>query len=162
MPRIASLLCLLSVGFFASCSSFDWQWAQTPTPAMANPATLMDGKWEGTWQSDATDYNGQIRSLVIHTTEALIDKEKVQQYTASFRYAWFYIPFNEITLTVNATKMDDGRIRFEGKKDVGFYAGGILHLDGYIFPDKDMMYCDYTTEKDSGTYKLRRILADNQ
>jgi hypothetical protein len=160
MPRIASLFCLISVGFLASCSSFDRQWIQTPDPTMASPAALLDGKWEGTWQSDATDYAGQIRSIVIHTTEALIEKEKVQQYSASFRMAWFGIPYDEFTVTLNATKMDDGRIHFEGKKDMGLYKGGILRFDGYLLPLKDVFYCDYASEKDSGTYKMRRILTD--
>jgi hypothetical protein len=160
MPRIASVLCLVSMGFLASCSAFDMQWMQTAAPAAANPAALMDGKWEGTWQSDATDYAGHIQAIVVHTTEAIVDKEPVQQYAGSFRLRWYEIGFNEFTVTLNATKMDDGRIHFEGHQDLGFYKGGIIRFDGYIFPKKDVMYCDYSTEKDSGTYKLRRVLAD--
>jgi hypothetical protein len=162
MPRIASILCLVSLGLLASCTAFDRQWSQTEAPAAANPSALLDGKWEGTWQSDATDYNGQIRAIAIHTTEAIIDEQAVQQYSATFRLRWFEIPFDEFTVTLNATKMEDGRIHFEGKKDVGFYSGGILRFDGFVYPNKDLMYCDYANDKDSGTYKLRRVLSDPQ
>jgi hypothetical protein len=162
MPRIASVLCLASLGLLASCSAFDWQWMQTDPLPSANPAALLDGKWEGTWQSDATDYAGHIQSIAIHTTQTIVDQEAVQQYEASFRLKWYEIGFQEFTLTLNSTKMDNGRIHFEGKKDMGFGSGGILRLDGYIFPDKDEMYCDYANDKDSGTYKLRRIVKELQ
>lgn len=160
MPRIASIFCLVSMGFLASCSAFDWQWAQTPAPSAPNPAALLDGKWEGTWQSDATDYAGHLQAIVIHSSEALIDKEHVQQYAATFRMRWYEVPFNEISMTLNATPMADGRIHFEGVKYVGFVKGGFLRLDGYIFPKKNMLYCDYATDKDSGTYKMDRVLSD--
>jgi hypothetical protein len=160
MPRIAAVLCLVSMSFLTSCSAFDRQWSQTPAPVAANPAALLDGKWEGTWQSDATDYHGHVQAIVIHTTEAIIDRELVQQYSASFRLRWLEIGFDEFTMTLNAAKMDDGRIHFEGKKDLGYDKGGFLRVDGYVYPIKDKMYFDYSTDKDSGTYKLRRVLAD--
>jgi hypothetical protein len=160
MPRIASILCLVSMGFLASCSAFDWQWLQTEAPQEANPSALLDGKWEGTWQSDATDYAGHLQAIVVHSSEALIDKEHVQQYSATFRMRWYEVPFNEITVTLNATRMEDGRIHFEGVKYVGFVKGGSLRLDGYLFPKKNVFYCDYATEKDSGTYKMIRVLSD--
>ena len=162
MPRIASLLCLASLGLLASCSAFDMQWLKTPAPTAANPSALMDGKWEGTWQSDATDYAGRIQAIAIHTTQANIDKDAVQQYSATFRMRWFEIPFDEFTVTLNATLMDDGRIHFEGKKDMGFSKGGIVRFDGYVFPKKDILYCDYANEKDAGTYKLRRVLSETE
>jgi hypothetical protein len=162
MPRIASLLCLVSLGLFASCSAFDQRWADTPAPKAANPSALADGKWEGTWQSDATDYQGQIQAMILHTTQTILDKETVQQYEASIRMRWMEVPYDEYTVTLNATKLADGRVHFEGKKDLGYFKGGILRFDGFIFPDKDELYCDYASDKDAGTYKMRRIIQDNQ
>jgi len=162
MRRFASFLCLASLGLFVSCTAFDSRWAATPTPKSANPSALADGKWEGTWQSDATDYNGQVQALVLHTSQTILDKETVQQYEASFRMRWMQIGYDEYTVTLNATKLADGRIHFEGKKDLGFYKGGIIRFDGFIYPDKDSLYCDYASEKDAGTYKMRRIVQENQ
>jgi hypothetical protein len=162
MPRVATLLCLVSLGLLTSCSAFDTRFNYSVTPVAANPSAPLDGKWEGSWQSDATDYHGKIQAIALHSTETIVDKKLVKQYECSFRFYWFEIPYDEFTVTLNASDMDDGRIHFEGKKDLGYYKGGIIRYDGYIYPKKDTMYCDYASEKDSGTYKLRRILKENQ
>ena len=162
MPRVAPLLCLVSLALLASCNSFDARWATTPMPPTANPAALADGKWEGTWQSDATDFNGHIQAIILHTTQTILDKETVQQYEASFRMRYFEIGYDEYTVTLNATKLADGRIHFEGKKDLGYFKGGIVRFDGLVFPDTDELYCDYASDKDAGTYKMRRIVQENQ
>ena len=162
MSRLASLLCLASLGLFASCSAFDMRWASTPMPPTANPAALADGKWEGTWQSDATDYTGHVQAIIVHTTQTIMDKETVQQYAASFRMRWMEFGYDEYTVTLNATKLEDGRIHFEGRKDLGYFKGGIIKFDGFVYPDKDELYCDYANEKDAGTYKLLRLVQENQ
>jgi hypothetical protein len=160
MPRVASLLCLISLGLLTSCSSFDWRWNSSATPAAANPAALMDGKWEGNWQSDRTDYHGRLQAIALHRTETIVDKKRVEQYECAFRYYWMEMPYDEFTVVMNASEMEDGRLHFEAKRDVGYYKGGILRLDGFVYPKTDVMYCDFTTEKDSGTYKLRRVLTN--
>jgi hypothetical protein len=162
MPRVASLLCLISLGLLASCSSFDIRWMNTPTPVAANPSALLDGKWEGTWQSDATDYHGKIRAIAVHETETIVDKRLVKQYECWFKFYWFEIPFDEFKVTLNAQDMENGRVHFEGKKDLGFYKGGIVRYAGSVDPKKDSMFTDYESEKDAGTYKLRRILKENE
>jgi hypothetical protein len=162
MPRVASCFCLISLGLLAACSNFDRRWDSSSTPPAANPSALLDGKWEGTWQSDVNDYHGKIRAIALHQTETIVDKKLVKQYECAFRMYWFEIPFDEFTATLNATDMDDGRLHFEGKKDVGFYKGGTIRYDGFVFPKKDEMYCDYASDKDAGTYKMRRILKENQ
>ena len=160
MPRVASFLCLVSLGFLASCSNFDHRWDTTASLPAANPAALADGKWEGTWQSDATDYNGHVQALILHTSQSIVDSQTVQQYSASFRLRYMEFGYREFTTTLNATKLADGRVHFEGKKDMGYFFGGIVRLDGFIYPDKDELYCDYATDKDAGTYKMRRILLE--
>ena len=162
MPRVASLLCLVSLGLLASCSAFDMRWASMPTPPAANPSAMAWGKWEGTWQSDATDYTGHIQAIIMPTTQTIMDKQTVQQYAASFRMRWMEWGYDEYTVTLNATTLADGRVHFEGAKDLGYFKGGILRFDGFIYPDKDELYCDYSNDKDSGTYKMRRIILENQ
>ena len=156
MPRLVKFACLLSLGVFASCSNFDYRWATTPMAPAANPSAPADGKWEGDWQSDATDYHGHMQAIILHTTQSISSDGKiVQQYQASFRLRTFAeVGFTEFTMTLNATRLDDGRIHFEGKKDMGYFFGGITKLDGFVFPDKDELYCDYNNNKDSGTYKM--------
>ena len=162
MPRVASLLCLVSVGLLASCSNFDMRYnAYVPLPT-ANPTAQADGKWEGTWQSDATDYYGHIQALIYATTQSTYNELKVQQYAATFRFYYMDIPYEEITVTLNATTLADGKVHFEGKKDLGYFKGGIMRFDGFVYPNKDSLYCDFASEKDAGTYKMRRIVLENQ
>jgi hypothetical protein len=40
--------------------------------------------------------------------------------------------------------------------------GGIYFYDGYIYPDKDLFYCDYNSDKDCGTFKMRRLIQSLQ
>jgi len=163
MPRLVKLACLLSLGVFASCSNFDYRWASTPMPQSTNPSALADGKWEGDWQSDATDYHGHVQAIILHTTQSISpDGKIVQQYQAAFRLRYLEIGYTEFTLNLNATKLDDGRIHFEGKKDMGYFFGGIMRVDGFVYPGKAELYCDYNHNKDSGTYKMNRLVQDLQ
>jgi hypothetical protein len=138
------------------------RWDSTAALPMANPSAMADGKWEGTWQSDATDYNGHLQALIIHTTHTTLNGAYVQQYEASFRLRYMEVGFQEYTITLNATTLADGRLHFEGKQDLGYFKGGIMRLDGFIYPNKDELYCDYATDKDVGTYKMRHILGTVQ
>jgi hypothetical protein len=131
-------------------------------PPRANPAALAAGKWEGSWQSDATDYSGHMQAIIMPTTTALKNKEMVQQYSAEFRFRIYELGFDEYTVTLTGSKLPDGRIRLEGKKDLGQFKGGIIWFDGFVYPDKDELYCDYISEKDSGTYRMRRQVLENQ
>ena len=51
------------------------------------------------------------------------DKVQVQQYAATFKLRFFEMGFDEYTVTLNATKLADGRLHFEGKKDLGLLQG---------------------------------------
>lgn len=161
MPRVASLFCLVSLGLLASCSSFDQKWtATTPLPGGSNPAAPVAGKWEGSWQSDSTDYSGHLQALIFYKAPTTVENQAAQEYSAEFRFRLFEIPYDEYTITLNATRQTDGKIHFHGKKDLGYMKGGIITFDGYVYPDEDKFFCDYNSEKDCGTFKLRRVLGD--
>jgi hypothetical protein len=162
MPRLASLLTLLSFVTLASCTEFDKRWDATSPPMSADPAALMSGKWEGTWQSDATSYNGHLQAIIVPTEKVMVDKVERQGYRAEFKQRLFELAFNEYDVKFTAITQPDGRVRFEGRKDLGYYNGGIWRFSGYILPGKDMFYCDYDSDKDSGTFKMRRISQDTQ
>jgi hypothetical protein len=164
MPRLASTLCVVSLALLASCSnisSFDQKWAATkPLPGGSNPAAPVAGKWEGTWQSDATDYAGHLQALIYYKAPTVVDKEQGQEYAAEFQLRLFEVPFDNYTVVLSAIQQPDGKIHFKGKKDLGYYKGGIWVFDGYVYPQRDEFYCDYQSDKDSGTFKLKRVLED--
>jgi hypothetical protein len=156
-------MCMVSAFALASCSAFDQKWANTPPPMTTNPAAIMAGKWEGTWQSDANAYHGHLQSIITFTGTSVEDKDVVQQYQAEFHLRMFDIsPAQDYTVTLKAEKLPDGRIHFVGTKDLGYYLGGIFFYDGYIYPERDLFYCDYNSDKDTGTFKMRRITQDKQ
>ena len=162
MPRVASLVCLLSLSVLGSCTSFDKRWDATAAPVAANPAAPVAGKWEGTWQSDSNTYFGHMQAVIVPTTVTVQDKVQVQQYAASFKIRFFEVGVDEYTVTLNATKLPDGRLHFEGEKDMGYFKGGILRCHGYLMSDTDTFFCDYSSENDTGTFKMRRIAQETQ
>ena len=162
MPRLASLLSLLSLVALTSCTAFDSRWENTRAPMTADPVAIMAGKWEGTWQSDATNYAGHLQAIIVPTEKVMVDKVQGQAYRAEFKQRLFELAFDEYDVKFTATTLPDGRVRFEGKKDLGFYKGGIYRFTGYIYPEKDEFFCDYDSDKDVGTFKMRRITLDKQ
>ncbi len=74
----------------------------------------------------------------------------------------FELPVKQYDIKLNATKLPDGRLHFEGIKDLGYYDGGLFHYEGYIDPAKDQFFCEYTSDKDTGTFIMRRITLENQ
>jgi len=162
MPRLASLFSMLSLAVLASCTAFDQRWEATRPPMTVDPVAGLAGKWEGTWQSDATNYNGHLQAIIVPTSKVMVDHVEGQGYRADFKQRLFELASNEYDVKLTATTLPDGRIHFEGKKDLGFYNGGIVHFDGYIYPEKDEFYADYNSDKDVGTFKMRRITLENQ
>jgi hypothetical protein len=161
MPRLASLLWLLPLGLLASCSSFDQQWSSTTPPQTANPAAPLAGKWEGSWQSDSSDYHGTLRAVIVPLPTTVVKNNvSAQQYRAQMKLMLFEVLSNEVAVTLNATPKADGRIHFEGKVDRGVYMGGIFYYDGYV--DDEKFFCDYTSDDDCGTFKMHRIVLENQ
>jgi hypothetical protein len=149
----------------ASCTEFDKRWDATMPPVTVNPAAPVAGKWEGTWNSDNVSYWGHMQAMIVPTTITVQDKVQVQQYACTFKLRFFEIGFDEYTVTLNATKLADGRVHFEGKKDLGYYKGGIVTFDGYLMgmgESEDTFYCDYNSENDCGTFKMRRIVQEYQ
>jgi hypothetical protein len=166
MRRVLGFLCLASMAVMASCSSsnsFEDRWKATAAPMTANPAALLAGKWHGTWQSDANDYHGEMKSIVTLTGPAIEDKKEVQQYVASIELQFFNLnPVKQYDVKLNATKMADGRIHFEGVKDLGYYEGGLCTYDGYVDPKKNEFFCEYNSHKDVGTFLMDRITQENK
>ena len=160
--RICSVLCLSVAGLAAaSCSAFDEDWNNTPPLVRANPAALMAGKWEGSWQSDATDYHGKMEAMITPKGVTVEDNKTVQKYEMRLRFRWYAIGFDEYSVMVNAVKGADNRLHFSGKKDLGIYRGGTMRYKGYVDPEKDILYLDYDSDKDVGTYKLSRVVQEN-
>jgi hypothetical protein len=159
MRRIGILAVSLAL-LAAGCSEFDNRWNNTPMPWSANPAAEMAGKWEGSWQSDSSNYSGTLQAMIVPTTTAVKEGMQVQQYQAAIKMYLFDFMSNNQVVTLNAAPGIDGKLHFRGKIDRGNAFGGIHYYDGYI--DKDKFFCDYTSDQDCGTFKMHRLVGELQ
>ena len=155
MRRLASLLMLLPLSFLASCTAFDHEWGATEPPTTANPSAVIAGKWEGSWQSDATSYIGNLKAIIVPTETVMQDSGPVQKYRAQIKMTLYDVFSNEHAVVLTASPGRDGRMHFEGKVDRGTPFGGIYRYDGYVEDDK--FFCDYTSDRDTGTFKMHRL-----
>ena len=162
MSRLAKLLLVVPVVLLAGCDGFITRWNQTAPPMTVNPAAPMAGKWEGSWQSDANAYIGRLQAIAVPTDTVVVQKDvPAQQYVVDFQQYLLDAPSPSFTVKLNATMAADGRIHFKGKKDTGGYPmNGIVTFDGWV--DGDTFFCDYTGERDCGTFKMRRIVGEYQ
>ena len=83
-----------------------------------------------------------------------------QQYRADIKMTLFDVASNEHGVTLTATQGADGRLHFTGKVDRGTPFGGIHYYDGYV--DEDLFFCDYTSDRDCGTFKMHRLVGEYQ
>ncbi len=157
--RLPSLV--LGLAVLSSCA-FDQRWAATPMQTSANPAIALAGKWEGSWQSDSTAYRLGRLQAIIEPTQKVKAKEGVamQEYHAEIKMTLLDFFSNEHKVYLVASPDKNGRMHFQGKVDRGTPFGGIYYYDGYV--DNDKFFCDYTSDRDSGTFLMHRLTLELQ
>jgi hypothetical protein len=153
---------LLVLAVLAGCSPFESKWRTTAPPLTTNPAAPLAGKWEGSWQSDTNAYIGRIQAIAVPTDTVVVKNDvPAQQYVVEIKQWLYEMPSPEFTVKLNASMGSDGKLHFIGKRDSGGYpANGIITFEGYV--SGDVFFCDYTGERDTGTFKMRRIVQEYQ
>lgn len=146
-PSTRSILCLCSgllcVLLATGCSSFQHRWEAAGRFAPTGDA--LEGRWQGSWQSDRNGHTGHLRCLLA--------KRGDQAYAADFeaRY-WKVLVFHtEVMLhTLPATN----QVRFRGESQLPAWAGGTYYYAGHS--DGQDWFCTYSNRYDHGTFTLRR------
>lgn len=129
---------------WTGCSSFNREWK---TRAAGPPPTGMEGRWEGTWQSDKTGHTGPLRCLITPQTDDLYQ-------------AWFHAKYKKVFTWSFAYKVDlhveprDGTFQFHGQEDLGKLAGGVYHYEGKA--SSTNFFSTYRCPKDDGTFQMKR------
>ncbi len=133
----------LAVAIFVctGCSSFNRDWRKMPPEV----SSYIEGRWEGTWQSDSPGHAGRLRCLLTKVEEG--------KYEAKFHAKYKKV------LGFGYTAILDGNteaelFKFSGEADLGKLAGGIYRYDGKISPTN--FFSTYKSKYDNGTLTLRR------
>ena len=144
MMRAASIAGLLAVLVFTGCSSFNRDWRR----AGANPPgpDSVEGRWEGTWQSDANHHHGNLRCLMSQETNSL--------YRARFRATYGGVFKFNYTAHFEFQPHATLGWEFSGEADLGKLAGGTYYYEGRATPTN--MTSIYRSKYDHGTFDLRR------
>ena len=134
----ALLLALLSSG-----CSFNRAWnAAATTPV---PANDIQGRWQGTWVSEANAHTGRLRCVITQQEDGKFQAH----YHATYRKILGY----SYAVTLDATQTN-GVFKFSGDADLGWYAGGIYHYEGKANPTN--FYSTYQSKYDHGIFQLSR------
>jgi hypothetical protein len=115
------------------------------------------GKWEGRWQSAAGHGGGDLRAIIV-TTEApssATGTERAQRYTAAFKATFWAVFSGEHSVELVATRQPDGRMSFQGRKDLGLFGGGSYTYDGHVA--QDQFVAKYESAIDHGTFTMTRL-----
>ena len=139
LPAAAAALLLAAAG----CTSFSHDW----TVAAKDPAPPIDlqGRWEGTWKSDANGHNDKLRCVITKTDETNYLARFHAKYGKALSFGY------KVHLTVQEK---DGAITFSGDAKLSWLAGGLYHYEGHA--DLTNFISSYSCKHDHGTFHLTR------
>lgn len=143
LSKIVLVLSLLGLG--SGCSSFhrEWREAAKVSPTGDRP---WEGRWLGTWQSDANGHHGGLKCVLTPGGEP-------GQYRASFRASYAkVIHFGYVAALTGSES--NGVVRFSGSSDLGSVAGGVYRYDGHA--NATQFLSTYKSGGDHGTFTLKR------
>ena len=122
--------------------AFNRAWNAATTPV---PANDIQGRWQGTWASEANGHIGKLRCL--------ITKQDDGKYQARYHAKYRKILSFGYSVTLDAQQTDSS-FKFIGHADLGWYAGGVYHYEGQA--NSTNFFSTYQSKHDHGTFQMRR------
>jgi len=122
------------------CSSFNRDWKK----AAANPAGV-EGRWEGTWTSDANGHTGKLLCL--------FEKISEESYRARFDSTYKKVIHFKSTVTLNGATTNEV-FSFSGEAKLPWWAGGIYDYAGTV--NTTNFFSTYKCKYDHGTFQMTR------
>ena len=142
--RVRVSLLLLAAALAGGCDGgFNRAWKTAGQRAVE--VNDFQGRWQGTWKSEATGHNGGLRAIVTRQGEDTLRTRFHATYSGIFQFGY--------TAMLNAEPGED-MAYLSGKADLGWMAGGVYHYDGYVTPVK--FYCTYRSKDDHGYFEMHR------
>ena len=128
--------------FTTGCSSFHRDWRKA---AKTKPVGI-EGRWEGTWTSDASGHKDKLRCLLTPISEG--------SYEARFHAKYRKVLSFGYTATFTGRQPNDV-FYFSGDADLGRLAGGVYTYEGRVSPAK--FFSTYNSKYDHGTFQMTRL-----
>ncbi len=142
VSALALLLLLIALVLGSGCSCFNHEWKMAAaTPA---PDTGLQGRWQGTWHSDANGHAGKLRCVVTRTDDAM--------YRARFHAKYMKVLSFGYTVSLKAEPTTNG-FSFSGAANLGRLAGGVYHYEGHADTN---FFSTYSCKYDHGTFQMTR------
>ena len=139
--------CALGLALLAAgCSSFDRDWDAAAATLRPSVPGSIEGRWLGTWHSDANHHTDELRCLVTRTNDAYSARFHAR-YRKVFRFRFGYT----VPLTVTEK---EGAFQFEGAADLGWLAGGRYTYEGRATPTN--FFSTYSSKYDHGVFEMTR------
>lgn len=136
-------LAILLIVLFSGCSTFNRDWQRAASNASLT--NDIEGRWDGTWKSDANGHRGRLRCLM--------SKLDARKYEARFhaKYRKVFSFGYTIAMEVQPT---NGVFKFTGDADIGKLAGGKYYYEGSASPTN--FFSTYSSKYDHGTFQMKR------
>lgn len=128
----------------------------------------VEGKWKGTWLSDASGHTGELFCVVSRPDAdqffcatgipmAALKREALRPHPFTFFYraTWKKILSGSYKSTHTVQLQKDGTYTFSGEHKMPNWAGGLYHYEGTIKGDE--FKANYRCSMDNGTYTMKRV-----
>lgn len=144
VPTLSVAILAACLAIQPGCSSFHRQWQAAAT----QPATTdLAGAWVGTWRSEASGHDGELRAVVTRTGPGA--------YQAQYHAVYADVLTFDYTVELMETRQVGDRVEFQGQSDLGWLAGGVYHYLGSA--NATEWRCTYRSDEDHGVFEMRRV-----
>ena len=111
-------------------------------PSNPRPTNSLQGRWEGTWLSDANQHTGALRCVVTQKSDGSWRARFHATYNKALSFGY------TVTLKVEPST---NAFKFSGDANLGWYAGGVYHYEGHA--DDTNFFSTYSCKYDHGTFQ---------
>jgi hypothetical protein len=134
------LLLPMSMVILAGCSNFDREWRDAGT----RPASGIEGRWQGSWKSEADGHTGALLCVIRHGDGDTYNASFNATYSSIFHFGY------DAKLTGHQV---GNLVHLTGDENLGWPVG-VYHYEGTADPTQ--FYCTYRSKDDHGYFALSR------
>jgi hypothetical protein len=128
------------------CSTFNREWREAAKDPL--PTNGITGRWQGHWASAVNGHHGDLRALVTSADANHCDV----RFRAAYK-KWVTVHFG-YTVRMEVVPATNGMVRFRGREDLGWLAGGTYTYEGHATPTD--FFSTYDSKHDHGTFQMKR------
>ena len=137
--------CLVAGLAGGGCNSFEKAWGAAARSGPDGPG--LAGRWEGSWESEATGHKDSLRCLVSERTNGTFSARFQARYRKVLRWTVGY------TLPLEAEQAGEST-RFKGEANLGWLAGGNYRCVGTATATN--FHATYESKYDRGIFEMAR------